>query len=146
MESKYKKRAEELFLQYSLGTSTNPEHNKSDYTIIDLMCQLAEEVEDRFIETIVELKQSKDSRYTKEQVEELEQKHQESLTSLIEIYDKNTIPYNKVEELLQKQRELCAEKVLLYKDTQLGKYYKPSEMYVDKDSILNAKLKLDEYE
>jgi hypothetical protein len=99
----------------------------------------------------------------KEQVEEINNKHINSLTviksalinmlKLDKYKDNSTIRFlinecdtnhfklfsrKEVEELFQKQRELCAENAKLV--------YKPDRSFViDKDSILNAKLKIAAY-
>jgi 5'(3')-deoxyribonucleotidase len=121
MESKYKERANVLLNEYL--EKWNKVFDKAikekepncfyDDWIIDAMCKLAEEVEEITLFNKFGVKV-----YTKEQVE----------------------------ELLQKQRELCAEKVVtkiikMQKTgtNAIGGYY--SE--IDRDSILNAKLKID---
>jgi len=116
--SKYKSQAEELLIgqkyKYSDLTPREKErilfdligHGIDTDDIINSICQLAEEVEEIFYNNFKKIRFQ--NLFTKEQVE----------------------------ELLQKQRELCAEKVkFLYKSD--------TSFVIDKDSILNAKLKID---
>jgi hypothetical protein len=124
MESKYKERAEKiLFEERNVSYSKDGECLEHKSLFIEAMCQLAEEVEKDLAKKLdTTLKVNK--LYTKQQVE----------------------------ELLQKQRELCAKEVKLdcyltgpfmnalrFKPL-LGEDY---EVKLHKDSILNAKLKID---
>jgi hypothetical protein len=96
MESKYKERVVNLFEVYKNlyhFEEGSPEYLIDKEDFIEVMCQLAEEVEKEVVDQF--LGNPGYIWYTKEQAE----------------------------ELLQKQRELCAK--------------------VDRDSILNTKLKLD---
>jgi len=122
MESKYKERAEELLIsreyEYSKLTPREKErvlydligHGINTDDVIEAMCELAEEVENTLLNMSTKLLQAKypGCYFTKEQVE----------------------------ELLQKQRELCSEKVKFV-------YKTDASFVIDKDSILNAKLKID---
>lgn len=88
---------------------------EEDIELIKIMCQLAEKVEE---ESYIEFKKIRyQNLFTKEQVE----------------------------ELLQKQRELCAEKAettMEHCGHSSGQYCE-CQREIDKDSILNAKLKID---
>jgi len=136
MENKYKDRAIELLvkkqilLNKDLNTHFNLNLTRDTHVatvkyIVTTMCELAEEVE-KSVQTrvIVDVYESikQESLYTKEQVE----------------------------ELLQKQRELCAKKAVFkcQKDSDKlplgqGIHLKPLYYTIDKDSIKNAKLKIE---
>ena len=130
MESKYKVRAEEILI-----TSLEAQELTSDYinylfkmygttfeAVNNAMCQLAEEV------------------------------HKEDFIDFIRTID--LFSREQVEELLQKQRKLCANNARLgEKDEEFNEiicHYKlpyllnnGNKLIIDKDSILNAKLKID---
>jgi len=91
MESKYKLRAEEIY---------NEAKQINLWSIVGIMCQLAEEVEEI------------------------------SYNNFKKIRFQNLFTKEQVEELLLKQRELCAESVMLNK-------------FDNTPWILNAKLKID---
>jgi len=122
MESKYKERAIELVTTYRnlFPYSGKANQEIADCVLIDAMCQLSEEVE----------KESFTAGHN-------------AYNTLNRIADEGNFKiYTKsdVEDLLQKQRELC------YNKHKLKSYKLPdSDTDIDliKDSILNAKLKLE---
>ena len=123
MESKYKERAEQIVKNFASISQETCEGYQYE-NVIEAMCQLAEEVEKHTI-SMIGLAAGTSYLYTKEQVE----------------------------ELLQKQRELCADKAFAKGEgisltTKNQNFYwtfagKIGKIIIDKDSILNAKLKLE---
>ena len=120
MEHKYYNRAieilgDELFIvdgELYIDTGGN--------VIIDAMCQLAEEVEaSKILNTV-----------TKEDVDKLSKSYE----NCIGIYTKE-----QVEELLDRQRKLCAKEAIIKEECH---EYGVSS-FIDDYSILNAKLKLE---
>jgi hypothetical protein len=121
MESKYKERTE-IILFEERGVSYNKDGECLEHKslFIEAMCQLAEEVEKVYKD---QLMFGEDG-------------------SIQKVYSKVY-----VEELLQKQRELCAEsaKIKYLSDEYLkqANIRQGENYYVSKNSILNAKLKID---
>ena len=124
--NKYETRAKELCSTLFEGEDCTWEEDSIENDFLKLMLQLAEEVE--YSTNVEWIKSMKNSNiYTKE----------------------------RVEELLQKQRELCFNKATPVFDNNCGacsqhpqllikkKYVHTAIITVDKDSILNAKLKID---
>ena len=103
---------------YDTGYRCNYKTNYPEQCILEAMCQLAEEVE---------LKTTRFCSYT-------------GLDLLIS-QAKTMFTKEEVEELLQKQRELCYQKADYLIN---GTYCKEDGIEIDRDSILNAKLKIDE--
>ena len=114
MESKYKERAKAILDSGQYKPAWNSIQNFDSDTVINAMCQLANEVA---CEETTAL-----SHYTK-------------MISTKLYFDKE-----RVEELLQKQRELCYQKADYLIN---GTYCKEDGIEIDRDSILNAKLKID---
>jgi len=118
MESKYKERAKELLKESITDSNGDICRNYNESDLIIIMCQLAEEVELKTTEVCSDtealdlLMSQIKTMYTKEQVE----------------------------ELLQKQRELCAKSVLPY--DALTNKVREIDQIAERD-ILNAKLKID---
>ena len=115
MKNKYKTRAEEIFnnIEWVDPVDSIPWLKKD--CIIEAMCQLAEEVE----------------------------KYQYYLNIITNIdFVANIYIKEQVEELLEKQRELCAKEAKMT-GIAYGNDKSISDYEVNKDSILNAKLKLD---
>lgn len=109
MENKYKERATKLLLQHSF-TNNGRIYEQKEW-IVEAMCQLAEEVEKVYKDLLIFGEGG----------------------SIQKVYSKAY-----VEELLQKQRELCVRSAKIYKSKQDYRYDG-----IDEDSILNAKLKID---
>lgn len=148
--SKYKERAIEILDEQDILGFLKLDDGM-DEEVIDAMCELAEEVENECAETLLNsgfILDKKDGTlnnhqkilailrkelYTKEQVDELKKTHQHAMNNLIEIFEKTTIPLYKVELLLTKQRELCAEKWNLPQSER-------------KEAIRNSKLNIKDYE
>ena len=123
MKSKYKERAKEILLAHTDEYLTSTINAKMDSKILEAMCQLAEEVEKVYKDPLMFGEEG----------------------SIQRVYSKAY-----VEELLQKQRELCSRKAKhgctrSKKEVPKGQYFNLSPLYyfLDKDSILNAKLKID---
>ena len=114
MESKYKERAKAILDSGQYKPAWNSVQNFDSDTVINAMCQLANEVA---CEETTAL-----SHYTK-------------MISTKLYFDKE-----RVEELLQKQRELCAKSVLPY--DALTNKVREIDQIAERD-ILNAKLKID---
>jgi hypothetical protein len=159
---KYKNRAKEIFLKtnYTRGGYTDLELNNA----LNAMCELAEEVEKPIITSINNMilyfshggnginYWGLDNEYVKSR---------EVISNILEMLNdlkkKNNLPtvYTKqeVEEILQKQRELCVKKAKPEFNDNCGGYSKYPQIKltkryihtaiitVDEDSILNAKLK-----
>jgi hypothetical protein len=112
MESKYKERAEEI-LKMNICIDVIGEDTSTYAYTIKAMCQLAEEVEKVYRDPLMFGEEG----------------------SIQKVYSKAY-----VEELLQKQRELCLETV---KSDAMKLYDSDVPDCWDGDSILNAKLKID---
>lgn len=141
MKNKYEEKSLKLLKEHHSNCDGNicREYNQSD--IIDAMCQLAEEVESKLTiilneAELIKAKHDTDSlcKYQGDYIrfEWLKDMINLHKTTNVQIYTKE-----QVEELLQKQRELCAEEVDL-KHNAIGILSD-----IDKNSILNAKLKLE---
>lgn len=116
--SKYKERAKKLVEDIMFVNHFSKEEERE---LLQAMCQLAEEVETA---SYIKFRESVDSLFTREQIEEaitictdkdyeawiLTKTFREVLYDGVVNGDK-FYPQKQVEELLQKQRELCAEKI-----------------------------------
>ena len=148
MENKYKKRAEEILIKFYTDYADSVEHGfGTPYGKEGFIKTMTTEINGRHIpiEAMCEL------------AEEVKEYHRKFIEAHI-FYPKNKPLYTKehVEALLQKQRELSAENAKLtlfdyikdsFKKIDLNKtHYSINDgnyLEIDKESILNAKLKID---
>ena len=122
MEHKYSKRAKEILDEQDILEFLKLDEGM-DEEVIEAMCQLADEVEAaKMLNTV-----------TKEDIDKLSEFYE----NCIGMYTKE-----QVEELLEKQRELCANEAKMT-GIAYGNDKSISDYEVNKDSILNANLKLE---
>ena len=120
MENKYKDNASKLIEDFcSMDKDESGNRIHYDWQVNKLMCQLAEKVEKNTKKLYVDF-----------------------ITAMT---NGTLFTREKVEELLQKQRELCAEdaETTMEHCSHSGSSYCDCQREVNKNSILNAKLKID---
>ena len=119
MESKYKERAKKLLKESITDSNGDICRNYNEHDIIEVMCQLAEEVEKELNNKILFLDimcKAKDK--------------------TIRDYYRKTNLYTKeqVEELLQKQRELCSKEAKIEKFNIFDQSYINKELFTEGES------------
>lgn len=159
MESKYMDAALKLYNKAAMKSNTFSNQGFNSLEILELMCELGEETKKINVRDAIVYDYNLCANATVAQADVINYNFEVFVDNYIQ---KNNIVklYSKeeVEELLQQQRELCVEKASailktqeghialfdkfddlfwLYKDTNIGKYK------IDRNSILNAKLKID---